>query len=151
MNTPFSDIYKLFLGSLRDYRLQNMFMHDPKSGDDMLKTYLLRAIPKFFNCEKDIKTVDSDNSTFLCELDLEEQVILAQFMVLAWYDQEINDIRKIDIHLSDSSFKHTSEGENLKQKSEYVDRLREKAYYDLRTYGYRTTDFSKWGEGDYGV
>lgn len=151
MNTTFQEIYKLFLNSINDYHIRNLFKEDVTVAEDLLYTLLLRSIPKFYNCVKDIKNVDAAGGTFLCQLDVEECNILSELMVCAWLDLVINDIRQMNLHLSDNDFKHFSEESNLRQKSEYCDRVREKATQDMVNYGLYRTDFSAWGEGDYGV
>jgi len=117
----------------------------------MLKTFLLRSIPKFANCTKKIIEVDPSSNEFPCALDLSEKNILSELMVCTWLDWVINDIRQISLHLQDNDFKTFSEESNLKQKSEYCDRVREKASQDMVEYGLRNTPFEKWAVGDYGV
>lgn len=111
----------------------------------------MRSIPKFTNCTKNIMNVTSDDTEFSVELDLSEKNILSELMVYTWLEWIINDIRQINLHLQDNDFKTYSEESNLKQKSEYCDRLREKISQDMVDYGLRMTPFDKWAEGDYGV
>nr|DAF83932.1 MAG TPA: hypothetical protein [Caudoviricetes sp.] len=59
----------------------------------MLKTFLLRSIPKFANCTKKIIEVDPSSNEFPCALDLSEKNILSELMVCTWLDWVINDIR----------------------------------------------------------
>lgn len=53
--TNFNEIYKLFLISLQDYELKRLFNDNPEAADDLLMYFLLRAIPLFINCQKDIE------------------------------------------------------------------------------------------------
>lgn len=95
--------------------------------------------------------ISLDDSEFSVQLDLQEKNILSELMVQTWLEWVINDIRQINLHLQDNDFKTFSEESNLKQKSEYCDRLREKISQDMVDYGLRITPFDKWAEGDYGV
>lgn len=95
--------------------------------------------------------IDDTTDEFPCKLDLAEKNILSELMVCTWLDWVINDIRQISLHLQDNDFKTFSEESNLKQKSEYCDRVREKASQDMVEYGLRNTPFDKWAVGDYGV
>lgn len=95
--------------------------------------------------------IDDTIDEFPCKLDLAEKNILSELMVCTWLDWVINDIRQISLHLQDNDFKTFSEESNLKQKSEYCDRVREKASQDMVEYGLRNTPFDKWAVGDYGV
>ena len=128
-----------------------MFNNNIEIAQDMLNVYLGRAIPKFYNCNKNIFATDLSSGEFPCELDLQEKDILSELMVLSWLDQVVSDIRQINLHVTDSDFKLYSEAENLKQKSEYSDRLREKASQDMVNYGLYHTPFSEWAVGNYGV
>lgn len=151
MQTTFEEIYHLFLNSLQDYALSNLFKNNITVAEDMLQTFLLRAIPKFYNCVKDIKNVDTQNSCFNVNLDIEEKMILSEWMVISWMDMQINDITQMALNLNDLDFKHFSEESNLRQKSEYNDRLREKVAQDMTNYGLYHTPFSDWANGNYGV
>jgi hypothetical protein len=151
VNTDFEEVYHLFLSSIQDYNLKRLFDTEIDIAEDMLYTLLMRSIPKFYNCQKDIKKLDYNNHQFLCELDIEEKNILSELMVSSWLDWVVNDITQMNIHLNDNDFKHFSEESNLKQKSEYSDRVREKVSQDIVNYGLYKTDFSKWAVGDYGV
>ena len=151
LNTSFDEIYHLFLSQIQDYNLRNLLNNNIDIAQDMLKTFLLRSIPKFANCTKRIMDIDDTTDEFPCKLDLAEKNILSELMVCTWLDWVINDIRQISLHLQDNDFKTFSEESNLKQKSEYCDRVREKASQDMVEYGLRNTPFDKWAVGDYGV
>lgn len=95
--------------------------------------------------------ISQEDTEFHTELDLAEKNILSELMVCTWLEWIINDIRQINLHIQDNDFKTFSEESNLKQKSEYFDRMREKVSQDMVDYGLRMTPFDKWAEGDYGV
>lgn len=101
MQTSFEEIYHLFLNSLQDYSLSNLFQNNITVAQDMLQTFLIRAIPKFYNCVKDIKNVDTENNQFNVELDIEEKMILSEWMVISWMDMQINDITQMSLNLND--------------------------------------------------
>lgn len=48
-------------------------------------------------------------------------------------------------------FKHYAEANNLKEKSEYADRQREKVSQDMTDYGLRHTPFKDWAAGNYAL
>ena len=58
LNTSFDEIYHLFLSQIQDYNLRNLFNNNIDIAQDMLKTFLLRSIPKFANCTKRIMDID---------------------------------------------------------------------------------------------
>ena len=51
-------------------------------------------------------------------------------MVYNWFSGKINDVTQFQGHLNNKEFKAHSEAANLKEKSEYLDRLREKINQD---------------------
>lgn len=149
-NTEFSEIYHIFLNSIQDYHLKNLFQENVECAEDMLQTFLMKAIVNFYNCDK-IKNVDTISGEFNCELTIEEKHILANFMLLAWLDYNINDITQMEINLNDSDFKHYSEEKNLEKKVEYANKLREITMQSMTVYGLHNTNFKQWAVGNYGL
>lgn len=149
-NTEFSEIYHIFLNSIQDYHLKNLFQENIEFAEDMLQTFLMKAIVNFYNCDK-IKNVDTISGEFNCELTIEEKHILANFMLLSWLDYNINDITQMEINLNDSDFKHYSEEKNLEKKVEYANKLREITMQSMTIYGLHNTDFKQWAVGNYGL
>ena len=149
--TKFEDIYRLFLGSIQDYHLKDMFEKNPEVAEDMMETFLKRAVYKFENCVKDVKDIDLINKSFRCELDLEEQNIVANLMVLSWLEWNTQNTTFMNPTLTDNDFKHFSEEKNLDKKMDYYDELRERVYQDMTQYGLYHTPFKRWAVGDYGI
>ena len=149
-NTEFSEIYHIFLNSIQDYHLKNLFQENIEFAEDMLQTFLMKGVVNFYNCDK-IKNVDTVSGEFNCELTIEEKHILANFMLLAWLDYNINDITQMEINLNDSDFKHYSEEKNLEKKVEYANKLREITMQSMTIYGLHNTDFKQWAVGNYGL
>ena len=150
-NTKISDIYKMFLLTIQDYRIKKMFIDTPEVADDLMQNFLIDAVSKFINCSKQINELDFENDTFFCELDIQEKTIIKDLMVIAWMNWNVNDITQMNWALNDNDFKHFSEEKNLKEKSEYADRLREKVSQDMVNYGLSHTPFKEWAVGNYGL
>lgn len=150
-NTKISDIYKMFLLTIQDYRIKKMFIDTPEVADDLMQNFLIDAVSKFINCSKQINELDFENDTFFCELDIQEKTIIKDLMVIAWMNWNVNDITQMNWSLNDNDFRHFSEEKNLKEKSEYADRLREKVSQDMVNYGLSHTPFKEWAVGNYGL
>ncbi len=150
-NTKISDIYKMFLLTIQDYRIKKMFIDTPEVADDLMQNFLMDAVSKFINCSKQINELDFENDTFFCELDIQEKTIIKDLMVIAWMNWNVNDITQMNWSLNDNDFRHFSEEKNLKEKSEYADRLREKVSQDMVNYGLSHTPFKEWAVGNYGL
>ena len=67
-------------------------------------------------------------------LSEQEINILSSIMVYNWFSRNINDVTQFQGHLNNKEFKSHSEAQNLKEKSEYLDRLREKYSQDITDY-----------------
>lgn len=102
--TKFEEIYKLFLNSIQDYHLQNLLDENFDIFDDLLETFLIRAIPNFKNCVKPIKNIDTEKKEFLVSLDLEEKNILSDLMVLSWLDWNNNNVIQMNVNVNDNDY-----------------------------------------------
>lgn len=149
--TKFEEIYSLFLSSIQDYSIRNLFIYDIDVAQEMVEYFLLKAIPKFRNCQKNLQDINTECKNFNCKLDLEEKVILSDLMILSWMDRVVNDITQMNLSLDDNDFKHYSEERNLREKSMYADRIREKVSQEMVNYGLYRTPFSQWAVGNYGI
>lgn len=147
--TSFETIYKIFLSTIQDYHIKNLFNEDFEVADDLLETFLIRAISHFKNCVKQIKDIDLDTKCFNVDLDINEINILSDLMVLAWLDWNNNNVIQMNLSLTDNDFKHFSEEKNLREKTMYADRLREKVNQDMVDYGLYRTPFKEWAVGNY--
>lgn len=86
INTPFSDIYKIFLNECTD----DMYMEISKEDTEkMLKQLLLIAIPLFEFPRQDLTNYDEDFECFNIQLTREEQNVLAAYMMVPWFDQQL--------------------------------------------------------------
>lgn len=101
-NTSFEEIYHLFLNMIQDYTIRNLFMNKIEIAKDMMQTFLVRSVPKFYNCTKDIKNLNIEAEEFNCILDIDERNIISELMVQSWLDWIINDITQMNINLNDT-------------------------------------------------
>lgn len=126
MATSFDTIENLFLVSIRDYRIDAL-ASDAAVLQAYLDGFLFKAVPHFTECLQDL-SYDSTARTFTSTFTNLENEILASLMEVEWARNSVNDVTQINLHLMNREFKLNSENENLKQKSEYLDRAREKAH-----------------------
>ena len=102
--TKFEEIYSLFLSTIQDYTIRDLFMNDVDTANQMVEYFLLRAIPKFRNCEKNLLDVDTEHKNFKVNLNLEEKIILSDLMVLSWMDRVIDNITQMNMNLNDNDW-----------------------------------------------
>lgn len=100
--TSFETIYKIFLSTIQDYHIKRLFNEDFEVADDLLETFLIRAVSHFKNCIKPIKDIDLDSKCFNVDLDINEINILSDLMVLAWLDWNNNNVIQMNLSLTDN-------------------------------------------------
>ena len=132
MATAYTEIFDLFLMGIEDYNIDALFdSFDTTAADVYMSGFLIRAIPYFDRCQQDLDDRNDSTRTFNITLTTDEKVILSELMIVQWYKKNTNDIKQMELHLSDSkAFKHYAEGQNLKEKlnsmlvhQEIVDKL----------------------------
>ena len=131
MATSFETIYDRALITIDDYKLNALAEADYDAFLLHLQGILERAIPDFTSCLNDLSyDVESTPPTFTGTLNNKEINILAELMVYNWFSGKINDVTQFQGHLNNKEFMAHSEAANLKEKSEHLDRLREKINQD---------------------
>lgn len=124
MATSFDDIEDLALIEIQDYRIDGL-SNDIEAFHTYLDGFVVKAVPHFTNCLQSL-SYDLDSREFDKDLSNTEQEILACYVVEMWLKQVTQDITQMNLHMTNKEFKVYSEAENLKQKSEHLDRTREK-------------------------
>lgn len=151
MATTYDDIYDLALVTLRDYNLDALYQSSPTDFRAYFKGFLIRAIPKFTNCQQDLSDRNDVTNTFNVTLTDKESDILARLTNIMWAEKEIKDITQMNLHLNDADFKHFSEAQNLTAKNNLRITEREIVNQDMTDYGLSKVDWSAWGSGEFGV
>lgn len=134
MATPFTDIYDLAMIVINDYRLNRLYETDEDGFYQYMEGLLIKSIPKFASDSQTGLEYDITTSSFNNDLNLMEKDILANFVAITWFESIIQDITQVNLHLSGRDKKFFSEAQNLKEKSEYFDRLREKVRQQICDY-----------------
>ena len=137
--TNFKVVYDRAMGRLRDYRLDNLFIKDEDAFYDFMRQKLYESIDTFNGCLSDL-TYHSETVGAVTEwyfdstLTTKETSILAYGLIIAWMEQNMLDITQMNLHLSTKDFKNFSESQNLKQKSETLDKMREDMAREITEY-----------------
>ena len=147
MATLFTEIYDLAMVEIRDYQLDQLYVSSVPDFNSFMAGFLNRAIPKFDYCLKDL--TDRDLTQFNPTLNDKEKDILATLLSISWFTSKVQDVTQFQLHLNDTDFKHYAEGQNLKEKSVHLDKLREKVKQDMTDYGLTNTDWTVYGNGDF--
>ena len=125
MPTPFDSVEDLALIAIRDYKIDKLYNHSIEQFQQYLDGFLLTAIPNFRNCRQSLD-YDIEQRQFNADLSSMEQSILADLWVIEWFNKETNDATQFQNKLQvASAFTSHSASQNLKEKSTYLDKLRE--------------------------
>lgn len=79
--TSYETIYKKFLSKITDYSFAKIPEEDLL---EMLRGYLESAVIDFIEPKSDLTQRDDELQTFLVDLEVYEQEVLARYMVSAW-------------------------------------------------------------------
>jgi len=157
MGTPFSDVFDLFLTSITDYKIDNLYSlgSEPTSPFyNYLQGFLIKAIPNFSNCVQDLDDITPvvayTPAYFNVTLTSLEKGILSDLMTYEWFMKEVNDVTQFNLTLSDTDFKHFSEAQNLREKQEKADKAREMYEQKMTVYGLKHIPWVDWSNGLYG-
>lgn len=134
MPTSFDQVIDLALVTVDDYKLVKLYNQSQDGFKKWCDGFLLSAIPNFFQCRQSLE-YDLSTRQFVSDLTETEISILADLWVITWLLRETQNSAKINALLQTSgSFKTHAASQNLKEKSAYLDGLREKVYQKITDY-----------------
>lgn len=140
MPTSFDEIIDLALVLINDNALLNLYNQSDKKFIMQCDSWLISAIPNFVRCNQSLE-YDISTRQFTNTLTNMEISILADLWILEWMKRQTQDSTKINALLQSSgSFKSHSAAQNLKEKSSYLDGLREKVSQKMTDYQLQNID-----------
>jgi len=148
MGTSLSEVYDLFMQTVTDYKLIELFNSSPEDFENYLEAWLIYAIRDFGVCDQ-VLTYDSTSKTFTLDLTLENKAMLATLMMKYWLQKTVNDITQFNLHITDRDFKMASEAQNLREKATYLNIVKEDCSQLLQDYGYKRNPWSEWYNQEY--
>ncbi len=114
--------------------------------------FMIRGLPNFDNCIKNLSDRDDDARSFNFELTDKEKEIIADYTDIMWLDKEINDTRQITAMLQNKNEAHRySEANNLNAKRERRIQMNEDVSYKKTSYGLRNNNWKEWANDNYGI
>lgn len=148
MGTALSEIYDLFMQTVTDYRLIELFKTSEDDFETFLEAWLIFAINDFSICNQDL-SIDALTNSFTVILTTENKVMLAKLMNKYWWQKLVNDITQINLHVMDRDFKMPSESQNLREKMAALNIAKEDCSQALTDYGYRKLNWNSWFNQDF--
>lgn len=150
--TSYDDIIDLMLVSMEDYRLNKLFELNEENFKIVLDGFMIRGLPNFDNCVKDLSNRNDEERQFNIVLNDSEKSIIADWGTIMWLDKEINDIRQITSMLQNRNEAHRySEANNLKSKMDRRIEMIEFVKQKQTEYSFKNNKWKKWASGDYGL
>ncbi len=132
--TSFQEMYDFFLAGITD----DMFMELTREDtEECLEELLLAAIPQFEFPRKDLFDVDLEDKRFNCELDLEEKMILRQYMIVEWIGYQLANVDLVRQKYSGSDFSFTSQASHISKLINLRQEYSDKGFHLQRLYNNR--------------
>ena len=125
--TSFDKVIDLALVTVDDYKFIKAMNLGEVVFNKHCDGFLVSAIPNFLNCKQSLD-YNLETREFVSDLTNMEISILADLWIIEWFEKETQDSTKINALLQPSGggFKTHAASQNLKEKSAYLDTLREK-------------------------
>lgn len=148
MGTSFLKVYDRAMTQFKDYRLDNLYQLDKESFYTLLRGFLLDSIDDFDGCLNDLSYISVDEETedeqgqvvttteyyFNNDLSSKEIKILCLGLAIAWYNNDLSDATQFRLHLNVREYKAHSEAQNIKQRSDILDKMREELDRNITEY-----------------
>lgn len=137
--TPYSDVYKSFLGEVQD----DFYASEDVAAIEADLTILLnKAIPQFSYPKVNIRDKDDTSQTFNVELDLDEIEILATGMVVAWARRQLNNIDSLRQSMTTKDFNTYSQAPHINALIRVADNAEKRLKRMLIKYSVKRKDGS---------
>lgn len=147
MGTSLSEVYDFFMMTVTDYRLIDLFNTSVPDFETYLQAWLDFSIVDFYVCDQDLN-YDDETKEFPEVLSRDNKVILATLMMKYWLQKAVNDVTQFNLHVTDRDFKIASEAQNLREKTNHLNIVKENCSQLLQDYAYRKADWETWYSGD---
>jgi len=148
LGTLSSTIFDFFLTNVNDYRLTNIYTTSGSLVLDIyLEPFLLNSIVEFYECNQDLSYTVAGSTiegSFDVDLSTENQLMLSHIMMRYYMGKEVADILQLRNALQDRDFKTYSQANNLKEKRDYYNSIKEDISQRLNDYSYRKNNWDSW-------
>jgi len=144
MGTSLSEVYDIFMMTVTDYRLIDLFNSSQPDFENYLQAWLEFSITDFKKiCDQDLNFNDVTKE-FPDVLTRENKVMLSKLMTKYWLQKAVNDVTQFNLHVTDRDFKVASEAQNLREKVAYLNIVKEDCSQSLQDYGFERVDWTEW-------
>lgn len=143
MGTPFAEIYQKFLAKIKTYEFYDL---TDKEIEAELQPFLETATSNFmFYChQKEIRNTDFSSDSYPVNLTLVEKDILAEGMLLAYIDLDLNNLDIYTQTLNSRDYRTYSEANMLNAKLKLQKETRAQLELLLSRYSYHNKGLNRY-------
>jgi len=139
--TAFSTVIDSFMLEVEDYKLVSLFNTSQSNFETYVSAWLIQSIPEFKNCNQSLAY---STTTFTETLTQENINILVLLMKKRWLQKQIDDIKQMNLSITDRDFKRYAESSNMLSKQKRLILLQEEVSQQLVSYGLDNVDWASW-------
>lgn len=139
--TTFETVIDSFMLEITDYNLVSLFNTSPSDFLTYVSAWLIQSIPEFKNCNQSLAY---STTTFTETLTQENTNILVLLMKKRWLQKNIDDIKQMNLSVTDRDFKRFAESNNMLAKQKRLILLQEEVSQQLVGYGLDNVDWASW-------
>ena len=132
MGTTFESVIDNFMLEITDYTLTALFNTSQPNFITYVSAWLIQSIPEFKNCNQSLAY---SSTTFTETLTQENINILVLLMKKRWLQKQIDDIKQMNLAVTDRDFKRFAESNNMLAKQKRLILLQEEVSQQLVSYG----------------
>lgn len=148
MTTPASDINDLFLSTIDDFKIDEIYsVSGSIVAGQYLEPFLLHSIEEFEICTQDLEftvATDDDEGYFTATLTMKHKLMLALIMTKYWLLKDINNLLAFSNILQDKDFKRHSSANSLSSRRMFYNQKCEEISQKLTDYEYSGNSWSSW-------
>lgn len=152
--TSFESLYDIFMTTITDYRLDNLYVVKEEAFYEYLKGFLVKGILEvedkiFSSLDYEVQQIDIGTASepiivnryfFTADLMPKEKLILVQMMAIYWYEKNTEDIVAISGRLGTRDAKDNNSQSDLKTKNARIKELRSDCYATIKDLQYDNLD-----------
>lgn len=140
--TTFETVIDSFMLEVEDYKLVSLFNISQTDFLTYVSAWLIASIPEFKNCNQ---SLIYSATTFTETLTQENINILVLLMKKRWLQKQVDDIKQMNLAVTDKDFKRFAESNNMLAKQKRLTLLQEELSQALVNYGLdSSTLWSNW-------
>jgi hypothetical protein len=136
--------------TVTDYTLINLFNASPADFETYMSAFLVKGVEDFKGtCDQDLSYTNFEFTEVLYQKNIDMLVLL---MKKHWLEKLIDDIKQMNLAVTDKDFRRYAESQNMREKqNRYILDL-EEVSQQLSNYALKhTIDWTQWFNGNFYV